>query len=86
MLGEHAVAVRTADIHATGIGLVLSHPVSAGRQGQVAFSMYLSGKCHAVTAKVKVTHCVFSNGEFKTGFLFNRMEPTSMTSISEFLR
>lgn len=85
MMDEDALVVRTVDINANGVGVVLPHQVSAGQQGQISFDMYFSGESHNVTAKVKVAHCFFGSGEFKAGLLFTKIDPSSMASISKFL-
>jgi c-di-GMP-binding flagellar brake protein YcgR len=77
---------RTADISATGVGLLLPNPLSAGLQGRVAFDMYFNGKLHAFRVEAKVMHCVFGAGAFKIGLLFVRLDLPSTTAISEYLR
>ncbi len=87
IIGGKAPCVgRTADISATGVGLLLPNPLSSGLQGRVAFDMYFNGKLHAVRVEAKVMHCVFGAGEFKVGLVFVRLDSPSTSAISEYLR
>ena len=86
MDGANAVAARTADIAASGMSLALEQPLTVGQSGRIDFTMYFDGTSHALTVKAKVSYCIFSGGDFKTGFQFVNLDLTAMSTISKYLR
>jgi hypothetical protein len=86
MNGHEAISVHTMDISATGVSMAVPHPLEAGQQGQVAFSIFFDGKTHPVNALVKVAHCVFGGDEFKAGFMFTKVDAAGTTAINKFFQ
>jgi hypothetical protein len=86
MNGQEAISIHTMDISATGISLGVPHPLAAGQQGQVAFSIFFDGKAHPVNALIKVVHCVFGGDEFKAGCVLTKVDAAGTKAIAQYFQ
>jgi c-di-GMP-binding flagellar brake protein YcgR len=77
---------RTIDVAAGGVALVLPGPGRPGSKAQIEFDLYHGGQSHLVRAIGRLTHCVFSNQEFRAGFEFDFVEPAGLAAIKSFVR
>lgn len=86
MDGAAPMQVRTSDVGANGLSVTVPHPLNGGETGQVAFDLLVEGRPVPIQARVKVMYCIFSGGEFKTGFQFLNLDLNAMTQLTRFLR
>jgi c-di-GMP-binding flagellar brake protein YcgR len=84
--GQAPMPGRTLDIGANGVSVTLAHPVQVGQTGQVAFDLLVEGRLVPIAARARVIYCIFSSGDFKTGFQFLNLDLSAMTQLSRFLR
>lgn len=84
--GAPALMVRTIDIGANGVCLAFLQTLPIGLTGTLAIDLMVDGKVHVLTAVAKSTYCIFSSGQYKTGFQFLEMELSSRTILAKFLR
>lgn len=83
--GAQPVFVRTADVGADGVSLVVPTVLKAGTTCMVHFDIFHDGKSSTINARSRVQYCVLSNGEFKVGFQFLQLEMAALASLSKFL-
>ena len=86
MDGMAAATGRTADVSGNGVSVTAAHPLTVGQSGQVSFELFIDGKATVIATRSKVSHCIFSNGEFKIGFQFVNLELSAMAVLARFLR
>lgn len=84
--GKPVAAGRTLDVGADGVSVSFPDPVEAGKGGQVRFDLMVDGKPNTITAKCKVSYCIFSQGEFKVGLHFANLDAAANSLVARFLR
>jgi c-di-GMP-binding flagellar brake protein YcgR len=84
--GRAPVMGRTADIGANGVSVTFDGPVEASLSGTLRFDLVVDGKVTPVNARTKVSHCIFSSGQFKVGLQFVSLEPAASAALTRFLR
>ena len=84
--GAPPLTVRTIDIGSNGVSLAFLQPLPIGLTGSLTIDLMVDGHLHALTAVVKATYCIFSNGFFKTGFQFGTIDLEGRTALAKFLR
>lgn len=84
--GQQPVLGKTIDVGANGVGVCLAEPLPAGHSGQLGFDLLIDGKFTPVLARARVTHCIFSNNEFKVGFHFLNLDPAGVAALNRFMR
>lgn len=84
--GSAPVMGRTTDISSQGLSLSVPHPVAVGQTGQLRFDLLVDGNTVPINTRVKASHCILSNGEFKVGFQFVNLDLAAMTAIARFMR
>lgn len=84
--GAGRALVRTVDLGSSGMSVASPDPLPLGATGNISFDLFLDGKPTPVSARSKVTYCIFSHGEFKAGLQFLNLELTGMTAVAKFLR
>jgi hypothetical protein len=86
MDGAGPVTGRTVDIGANGVCISVANPLQPGQAGQISFDLFYDGTPTPIHARAKVSHCIFSNGEFRVGFQFLNLNLSAMTVLAKFLR
>ena len=86
MDGMAPVGGKTTDVGANGASVSLADPLTVGQGGQLAFDLLVDGRFVAIQSRVKVSYCIFSNGEFKVGFQFVSPELAAVTALARFMR
>lgn len=84
--GQAPVAGKTADVGTNGVSVSLADPLTVGQGGQLAFDLLVDGSFVTIHSRVKVSYCIFSNGEFKVGFQFLSPELAAVTALARFMR
>lgn len=84
--GHAPVAARTLDLGTSGVSVHVEQMVKEGAKGQISFEMFTDGKTHMISAKVAVTYCIFSSGEFKVGMQFLQLDPQTAQVLGKFMR
>jgi hypothetical protein len=84
--GQAPMPGRTLDVGANGVSITVANPLQVGQTGQVGFDLLVEGRLVPIAARAKVIYCIFSNGDFKTGFQFLNLDLSAMTQLSRFLR
>ena len=84
--GGGAVVGRTVDISTNGLCVNLADPLRIGVPVQLRFDLLVDGKPHTIQVHGRVTYCILSGSEFKTGVQFMNVELAVMTSLAKFLR
>ena len=86
MDGKAQVSGKTCDVGASGVSVNLADPLTAGQGGQIAFDLMVDGSVVTINTRVKVSHCIFSSGEFKVGFQFITPDLAAVTALARFTR
>ena len=86
MEGMAPVTGRTFDVGGNGVSVTTANPLKVGQSGQVTFELFIDGKATVIATRSKVSHCIFSNGEFKIGFQFVNLDLSAMAVLAKFLR
>lgn len=86
MDGMAPVSGKTSDIGASGVSVNLADPLPVGQGGQIAFDLLVDGSFVTINTRVKVSHCIFSSGEFKVGLQFLQPELAAVTALARFMR
>ena len=86
MDGQAPLTGKTTDVGASGASISLADPLAAGQGGQLAFDLLVDGSFVTINTRVKVSHCIFSNGEFKVGFQFLQPDLAAVTALARFMR
>ena len=86
MEGQQPVTGRTADVGGNGVSLTLPAPLKVGQDGQVSFELFIDGKASVINTRSRVSHCIFSNNEFKIGFQFVNLDLSAMAVLAKYLR
>lgn len=86
MDGAEKALVRTVDIGSNGMAVASPDPVPVAATGKIGFELFMDGKATPISARVKVSYCIFSHGEFKTGLQFLNLELAAMTAVAKFLK
>lgn len=84
--GAPAAAARTIDVGTSGVSVSVSQKVTEGSRGQISFEMFVDGKSHLISAKVSVTYCIFSSGEFKAGLHFTQPDAAMTAVLNKYMR
>lgn len=84
--GAAPLLARTADVSGNGISLTHSAPVQPGLDCQLSFELYLDGKVCTIKTRSKALYCIFSNGEYKSGYQFLGLDLSAMTLLAKYLR
>jgi hypothetical protein len=84
--GAAPLLARTLDVGGNGASISYSEPIQAGRACELSFELFMDGKASSVKTRSKVSHCIFSNGEYKIGFQFVKLDLAAMTLLAKFLR
>ena len=77
---------RTADVGSSGVSVTLPAPLKVGQDGQVSFELFMDGKATVINTRSRVSYCIFSNNEFKTGFQFVNLDLSAMAVLAKYLR
>lgn len=86
MDGGSPMPARTYDLGLAGISVTSEQKVQVGATGQIVFEMLVDGKPQIVNTRGKVSHCIFSGGEFKIGFIFLPLDNDAAGAITKFMR
>lgn len=86
MDGQAPVVGKTCDVGASGVSVNLADPLTVGQGGQLAFDVLVEGNFVTINTRVKVSYCIFSNGEFKVGFQFLAPDLAAVTALARFMR
>lgn len=84
--GAAPLVVRTVDVGGNGASISCSEPIQAGRACELSFELFIDGKPSSVKTRSKVSHCIFSSGEYRVGFQFVNLDLAAMTLLAKFLR
>ncbi|UVW30273.1 PilZ domain-containing protein [Massilia sp. H6] len=86
MEGAAPMSGRTNDLGANGISINLPDPLTNGQTGQISFDLLVDGKLVPVSVQARALYCIFSSGEYKTGFQFMNLELAAMKVVARYLR
>jgi len=86
MDGMPAYQGRTIDIFAQGLSLNFDHKLNPGQMGQMMYEIFIDGKPQVLTCRCKVSHCIFSDDQFKIGFLFVEPDAAVTAAIAKYMR
>lgn len=84
--GQETCLVKSSDVGANGISVGVPDPLTPGQAAQLRFDLLVDGRLITITAHAKVSHCIFSHGEFKVGFQFQHLDLTSVTALARYMR
>lgn len=84
--GQAPVTGKTTDVGASGASVSVADPVAVGQGGQLAFDLLVEGRFVTIHTRVRVTHCIFSSGEFKVGLQFLSPELATVSALARFMR
>lgn len=84
--GAATALVRTIDLGSDGMAVASPDPLPQGATGRISFSVFLDGKPTPISARSRITYCIFSHGEFKAGLQFLNLELGGMAAVAKFLR
>jgi hypothetical protein len=85
MENAETMLARTVDVGGEGVCLTVPVALKPGAIGMVRFDIFHEGKSVAFAARSRVQYCILSNGEYKVGFQFVKLEISAMASLSKFL-
>lgn len=83
-MAGRVLEVRTHDISATGVSLLLPFPAPINTTAQFKFSVFNDGKLRTVSAVGRSTHCTLSADFFRTGFKFTSVDAEGRKVISAY--
>jgi len=84
--GTAPAPARTVDLGTTGMSVTMGHMLQSGQQGKVSIEMFVDGKQHIITCRIKVTYCIFSGDEVKVGLHFVNPDTATAALIAKFMR
>jgi c-di-GMP-binding flagellar brake protein YcgR len=84
--GVAPIAARTSDVGGEGVCLTYGQPMPVGETCTLSFELFVDGKLITIKTRSKAMYCIFSNGEYKTGFQFLNLDLAAMTQLAKFMR
>lgn len=84
--GAAPLVARTVDAGGNGVCISYPEPIQVGRACELSFDLYMDGKLSTIKTRSKVSHCIFSNGDYRIGFQFVNLDLAAMTLLAKFLR